>query len=32
MKACIKNTDQKQKSMEIEVTINGSKQLLKYQL
>ena len=32
MKAYIKNTDQKQKSMEIEVTINGSKQLLKYQL
>ena len=32
MKARIKNTDQKQQSIEIEVIINGSKQLLKYQL
>ena len=32
MKARIKNADQKQQSIEIEVIINGSKQLLKYQL
>ena len=32
IKARIKNADQEQKSMEIEVTIHGSKQLLNYQL